>query len=170
MADTEPEETVNGSMLNPSGRWVSLSTARPTLSSPTMARMRASVTSSRAGSGSCGENSPSWILLVLPGSAVKEGARIAACGGGAVLSASGSLPLQGLGQYRPRPTQVLAPPLGRLIDRASCSPRRAMHRGLRQASPAPYAPPERRLALRVETDVASHRLPVDAGVCLPVPS
>ena len=37
-----------------------------------MARIRASVTSRRDGSGICGENKPSCTLLVLPGSACKR--------------------------------------------------------------------------------------------------
>ena len=81
IADDGPDGTVNGSMLNPPGWYVSLRTGRPTFSSPTMPRIRASVTSSRDGSGNCGENNPNCTLLVLPGSASKVRARIAACGG-----------------------------------------------------------------------------------------
>jgi hypothetical protein len=62
----------NPSIRNPSARCVSSSTGDPTRSSPTIARSRASVTSSREGSGVCGANNPSCTLLCAPASAAQR--------------------------------------------------------------------------------------------------
>ena len=60
--------TEKPSMRKLPARCVSSSTGEPTRSSPTMAFSRASVTSSREGSGVCGAKSPSCTLLDCPAS------------------------------------------------------------------------------------------------------
>ena len=67
-------------------RCVSSSTGEPTRSSPTMALSRASVTSSREGSGICGANRPSCTLRDCPASAESASETTAAGGGCAPIS------------------------------------------------------------------------------------
>ena len=90
-ARPSPRRPQKPSMRKLPARCVSSSTGEPTRSSPTIAFNRASVTSSREGSGVCGANSPSCTLLDWPASAVSVSATTAACGGCAPISSCSSL-------------------------------------------------------------------------------
>lgn len=68
---TRVESLANRRMRNPSGWCVSSNSIAPTLFSPTMPAMRASVSSSFSGSGDGGRNSPPWAERCRAGSAAR---------------------------------------------------------------------------------------------------
>src|SRR5580693_955799 len=63
------------------GWWVFRSSGMPTLASPTMARILASVSSSLSGAGVMGRKIPAWMVRGWTGFRMIESAIVAACGG-----------------------------------------------------------------------------------------